>query len=384
MTEPKVPFQTGDVVRLKSGGADMTVVNCTDQEVYCTWFDDGDVKGHTFRPDMLFGSKLRTGNFVLDMSFLPPLAVPMDIIQFATSKEGLGLSLYPVQQIVLKMIYGLELDSVAVFSLRRNMDGETLPMTEKSYVEYLYNRGRANTTKTGFNKAILSLGRLSGKTFLISVINAYELYCVLFKVSPQGYYRMPTGIDIHLQNVSDSRDNAQATLARTKSLLARPERLLQRGVYVGSGFGYQTLADMHLQGRDPSRVQVRMNFQSSEVQQVKDSKNLLVVLEEPAFYQGDRAQVLYDTLMPSTTSFFNAEDQDKLDSHLLLIGSPHPEGNPFFMSQYWNRFHTGFGLCLQIPTWEMNPNISLRNLREHRENSKPGVFESEFGANIQG
>jgi uncharacterized protein YodC (DUF2158 family) len=33
-------FQVGDVVRLKSGGPDMTVQSIDSDGLYCTWFDD--------------------------------------------------------------------------------------------------------------------------------------------------------------------------------------------------------------------------------------------------------------------------------------------------------------------------------------------------------
>lgn len=42
-------FQEGDVVRLKSGGPDMTVTEKnTHGELICEWFDDGEAKARRF------------------------------------------------------------------------------------------------------------------------------------------------------------------------------------------------------------------------------------------------------------------------------------------------------------------------------------------------
>lgn len=48
-------FNPGDIVRLKSGGPDMTVssYNSKDEGVGCMWFNDGDVKVRFFSPEVL-------------------------------------------------------------------------------------------------------------------------------------------------------------------------------------------------------------------------------------------------------------------------------------------------------------------------------------------
>jgi uncharacterized protein YodC (DUF2158 family) len=42
------PYQVGDVVELKSGGPNMTVESCDDQEVVCIWFSKDETKRGVF------------------------------------------------------------------------------------------------------------------------------------------------------------------------------------------------------------------------------------------------------------------------------------------------------------------------------------------------
>lgn len=41
-------MQAGDVVHLKSGGPDMTIKWVRDDEAWCQWFVNGEVKGQKF------------------------------------------------------------------------------------------------------------------------------------------------------------------------------------------------------------------------------------------------------------------------------------------------------------------------------------------------
>jgi uncharacterized protein YodC (DUF2158 family) len=47
-------FQTGDVVKLRSGGPEMTVSSTKDQDVWCVWFvGQEEAKMHSFKSGML-------------------------------------------------------------------------------------------------------------------------------------------------------------------------------------------------------------------------------------------------------------------------------------------------------------------------------------------
>lgn len=40
----QVGFKIGDIVLLKSGGPIMTVQSIKDETIYCTWFDDNNIR----------------------------------------------------------------------------------------------------------------------------------------------------------------------------------------------------------------------------------------------------------------------------------------------------------------------------------------------------
>jgi len=90
-----------------------------------------------------------------------------DIIEFVEAPWGLKMKLFPVQRVILKVHYGLELDDTKTFEIsdwrRQNVEVHT----EKSYLKKLYDEGRCNVGEVIPGKQrremILSIGRRSGK-----------------------------------------------------------------------------------------------------------------------------------------------------------------------------------------------------------------------------
>ena len=148
----------------------------------------------------------------------------VDIITFIEAPWGLGLKLFPVQRVILKAHYGMELDDNALGipldcpvdsthpeydpSWDEHLDDEGFYkwrivitdfrrenpkyMTEAGYLRFLHSEGRCNTDRVIPGKQrremVLSVGRRSGKTLITSCIVAYETYKLPLKGNPEKYY----------------------------------------------------------------------------------------------------------------------------------------------------------------------------------------------------
>ena len=90
-----------------------------------------------------------------------------DIIEFVEAPWGLKMTLFPVQRVILKAHYGLELDDEKTFQISDWTRTKIETHTEKSYLKKLYDEGRCNIGEVIPGKQrremILSIGRRSGK-----------------------------------------------------------------------------------------------------------------------------------------------------------------------------------------------------------------------------
>lgn len=99
-----------------------------------------------------------------------------DIIEFVSSPWGLHFDgqdgrprLFPVQNVILKAHYGLELDDTIKFKIWKDWRlKEQWEFTEKEYLEFLFNEGRSNIKEVDHNRRemVLVIGRRSGKCIL--------------------------------------------------------------------------------------------------------------------------------------------------------------------------------------------------------------------------
>ena len=100
------------------------------------------------------------------------------------------MRLFPVQKVILKAHYGLELSDKDTFEVTGWHRSNPLKLTEKQYLEYLYNEGRCNIKEVIHEverrEMILSIGRRSGKTTISACIAAYETYKLISKGDPRS------------------------------------------------------------------------------------------------------------------------------------------------------------------------------------------------------
>jgi hypothetical protein len=149
------------------------------------------------------------------MVVLPPLAhAPKiySIIDYVEQPWGLGLKLYPVQRVIIKLFYHIPLDdkikNVPVMDMFHTR--VMYRLTEKEYLSYLHDQGRCNIKEQDHERhqLVLVLGRRSGKTLMSSIFASYEIYRLLNLYNPQKFYGLPSGDKIQIISVGTDKDVA--------------------------------------------------------------------------------------------------------------------------------------------------------------------------------
>lgn len=354
---------------------------------------------------------------------------PVDIITFIQAPWGLGLKLFPVQRVIIKTHYGMELDDnplgypldtpvpldhqnydktlldydgyyglrVHVTDFRREND---LYFTEAGYLKYLYEEGRCNTDKVVPGKQrremVLSVGRRSGKTLITSCIVAYETYKLLLLGNPQKYYGSSQSNVIQL--ISVATDQAQAGL-----LYREASGHFQKCDYfkpytanaTQSYATFQTPFDIETYGSYASnpkaRYSVNVTFRSCVAKGLRGGANIMVALDEVAHFgeQGQAsAEEVYQAVEPSTRTFSPKDPNNTIkpigdnEGRIVMISSPLGKQGLFY-----KQFELGFGnnkaadnlLCIQAPTWEVNPTVPAETFVASYLKD-PNIFYTEFGA----
>jgi len=327
-----------------------------------------------------------------------------DVIEFVESDWGLGVELYPVQRVILKAYYGIPLDDtektvqvpVGPTPWRRDAHVE---MTEAEYLRYLYSEGRSNIQEvlpehTRLRELVLSIGRRSGKTFLSACVVAYEVYKLILKGNPQAHYGLKTG-SIGIVSVATGKDQAgllygEATHHFAGSAVFGPYIANLTQTYAT----FQTPSDIERFGRykddNTAKATIKVTFSSCIAKGLRGPGNMVIILDELAHFntvgQSD-AKTVYEAITPSTGTFSPKERMPDgslgdSDGRVLSISSPLGKQGYFY-----ELFQMGFKgakasedmLCIQAPTWEVNPEIAAQFM-EKAYAKNPTSFLTEFGA----
>ena len=285
-----------------------------------------------------------------------------DIITFAEASWGLKLVLRPVQKFILKMFYGMALDdTVKSIQFYEDPIKKTglLSLTERGYYPYLAKHGRVRTTVGPNQEAtqlVLAAGRRSSKSFLANVITLYEAYRHV------GY--PPAGRDpekVQMVRVMTSRGQCEP---QHKDLVNQIEGVPALALHRPRTTGTKTTLS---QIGNPADTLLSIVSQGP-VPLERAWPNKLVVLDEHAF------------LPPTYWDIPDVSKVRKTDRKFVSLSTPHGDNNEF--STLWHDTHPG-RLSLQIPTWEMIPEVDLT--RQYEDGMKgfdktDTWFRIEWGA----
>ena len=353
----------------------------------------------------------------------------VDIITFIEAPWGLSLKLYPVQRLILKAHYGMALDdNPHGFPLHKPIpkshpgydlslvdeDGffkfrvevtdfkkeNVRYMTEAGYLRYLHSEDRCNISEVVPGKQrremVLSVGRRSGKTLITSCIVAYETYKLLLKGNPQKFYGSSQSNVIQLITVATGSDQASLLYREASGHFAKCDYF--RPYVANSTMSYasfQTPYDIETYGpfseNPKARYSINVTFKSCVAKGLRGGANIIVAMDEVAHF-GEQGQAsadeVYQAVEPSTRTFSPKDPRNTTkpigenEGRIIMISSPLGRQGLFY-----KQFMLGFGnnkaadnmLCIQAPTWEVNPTVPAETFVASYLKD-PNIFDTEFGA----
>lgn len=321
------------------------------------------------------------------------------IIEFVEEPWGLGMKLFPVQRVILKAHYGLPLDDTETFQVSDWRRQKFQTFTEKTYLEYLFDEGRSSIREVipgqDRREMILSIGRRSGKTTISACIAAYEVYKLISKGDPQAYFGLPSSNMIQLISVATDKEQASLLYQEvsghfSKCAFFNPYTANNTMSYAR----FQSPKDIERYGpysdNPNAKATIKVTFRSCIAKGLRGAGNVVVILDEVAHFtdQGQSSSdAVYNAVVPSTSAFSRKDPKDPrkpigdVESRVILISSPLGRQGLFY-----KLFQIGMSggtaadtmLCIQAPTWEVNPTIPASEFEKHYLKD-PNVFFTEYG-----
>lgn len=317
----------------------------------------------------------------------------VDILTFVQSPYYLNIkTLQPPQKFILKVFYNLKLDDKEKTIQLRSFpyDEQGKLVTEKEYAAFLINQKRTNilTVDDIFNysakELLLACGRRGGKTFLASIISAYESYKLIIKDNPQEYYHMAEDEIIKIVNVASSGDQALELATQIQNRIFNSEWFLPYiASFNDSELNLRTKHDIKKMKNEEKlygkplkrRSTIRIESLLCSARGSRGGSVIVALFDELAHFidnEGNRGgKAVYEGLTPSGATFGK-------DSKIICISSPFTKSGIFY-DLFSTSFEDKETRMLQLPTWEMNPNIDFDFLN-NRYKKNPDSFWTEYGA----
>ena len=246
-------------------------------------------------------------------------------------------------------------------------------------------------------ESFVANGMTNHNTFMCACVVAYEVYKLILKQNPQKYYGIPKTNPIQLISVATDKDQAGVLYAEASGHFSscsffRPYTANNTMSYAK----FQTPEDIVRFGAykdDPTaRATLKVSFKSCVAKGLRGSGNIVIILDELAHFnsagQSD-ALSIYRAVKPSLLAFSPKGSNGRVpigpvEGRILSISSP--LGRQGF---FYQKFRQGFAgglesqnmLCIQAPTWEVNPTVEATFLAEEYA-TDPDSFFTEFGASF--
>jgi len=272
----------------------------------------------------------------------------LDAVTFCEDPAYLNFKLNPMQKLILKAFYSLELSD-----------------EELAILEDLVKRGKTTwKPEEKYRELVVVAGMKGGKTILASVIACYEEFSLYRLGDPVKAYGFAEGEKIFIINVATSGDQAEDTIyARTLARIQNsPFYDLRPYEEIGKTVNFKD-----------DGVKIRCGHSNSASIVGKTSK--LVLFDELARFKDkggkNSAEAVYTALTRSVEPF-------EQDGKIVSISSPIWEKDKI-MSLYGLSSEIPNMLGFKLATWEMNPRLPKKSFQwEFKKN--PEAAQRDFGA----
>jgi hypothetical protein len=293
------------------------------------------------------------------------------ILEYVEGPTGLNWTLYPVQRFILKLYYGLELDDThrAIRVPDMFNEQERFRFTELEYLRFLFGEGRCSVSDMSTlprSGLILSVGRRTGKNLLAGFIATYTIVQLLQMMNPHPVFELNPRQRL---NVLCFSMNTSLCNELTSSIRYNIEncRYLQDAIVTNSrtSITFETFA-----GRQAGYTHGNLGIRSdSNASRTRGFSAVQLIVNELAYMTRDRE--VYDSLMPTINP----------PGRYIILSTPREASGAFYSAFTWGmqNHNQDSPLALQIPTWEIQPNVGDGYLRAQYE-LDPHRFLVEFGA----
>jgi hypothetical protein len=285
------------------------------------------------------------------------------ILEYVEGPTGLNWTLYPVQRFILKLYYGLELDNTQRTIIVPDM------FNEQEYLRFLFEEGRCSISDQSSiprRGMILSVGRRTGKNMLAGFIATYTIIELLQMMNPHPVFGLTPRQTLYVMCFSMSTDLRDALASELHTNVDHCQAL--RSAVTSSSLAnitFETYA-----GRQAGLTQGNLRLRSySNIARTRGFSAVQLVVNELA-HMTHEADV-YASLMPTVTT----------PGRYIILSTPREASGAFYSAFTWGmqNHNQDSPLALQIPTWEIQPNVGDGYLRAQYE-LDPHRFLVEFGA----
>lgn len=278
----------------------------------------------------------------------------LDAVTFCEHVDFLNMPLFPMQKLIMKAFYGLDMTD-----------------EEQTTLERLVKEGKCTWKgKKEYRELVLDMGMKSGKTVLGGSIACWEEHKLWRLEDPAVAYGFPSGEEIYILNVATDKDQAAETIfakirARINNSRFYKTRRLREG--------FEELLTAY---RFPNNVKMQSGHSNSD--SLVGRCSIVVLFDELARFKDKKTgkfsgHRVYYSLTRNTAPF---KDKGKVISTSSPIHSKDMISRLFKISADVENM-----LGFHLSTWEVNPNLPFEcDFLQSELKKSPEDFWRDYGA----